>query len=412
MTASTPASFLWGVATAGHQTDGDDTTSDTSFLELTQPSVFAEPSGSACRSWELWERDLDLAVDMGLNAYRFSVEWCRVEPEEGSVDETALAHYEDVIDGCLARGLAPIVTFSHFTAPHWFACRGSWLADDAAERFARFCTLVMERIGDRIALAVTLNEPNLQRQLAGGFLPPQVWEAHRANLDAASAAAGVERYRAGNVQVLEELDVFEEGFERAHVAARAAIKAVRPDLPVGLSLAVADDVAAPGGEAERDRVREECYGRWVRLCADDDFIGVQNYERIVHGPDGRAGAEGGHTPPEPDSLGGAVRYIHEASGAPILVSEHGINTQDDAERGAFLPAALASLDRAIADGVPVLGYCHWTLLDNYEWIFAYGPRFGLHAVDRDTFARTPKPSAGVYAAEIRRRTPVATGAGR
>ncbi len=400
-----PENFLWGAATAGHQSDGGDTTSDTSFLESVEPTVFAAPSGMGCDSWNRWAEDQDLAVSMGFNAFRLSIEWCRVEPERGVIDEQALAHYDDVFAGLEFRGLAPVVTFSHFTAPHWFACRGSWLADDAAADFARFCDLVMERWGSRIAIAVTLNEPNLQRQLAGGFLPPQVWEAHNATLDAASKAAGVERYRAGNVQRLDEIDAFDDAFEKAHLAARAAIKARRPDLPVGLSLAVADDVAAPGGEAERDRVREACYGRWLRLAATDDFVGVQNYERIVHGPEGRVGLHAGEQGVEPLSLAGAVRYCHEASGVPVLVSEHGINTADDEARCAFIPAALAGLDEAIADGVPVLGYLHWTLLDNFEWIFAYGPRFGLVEVDRDTFVRTPKRSAGVYAAEIAKRTP-------
>ncbi|WNM26608.1 family 1 glycosylhydrolase [Demequina capsici] len=401
---SMPTDFLWGVAVAGHQIDGGDTTSDTSFLENVEPTVFVEPSGAACGSWERWPEDLDLAAGLGLNAYRFSVEWCRIEPDRGVIDESALDHYEAIIDGCLDRGLAPVVTFSHFTAPHWFACRGSWLAPEAAADFARFCDLVMERLGDRIAIAVTLNEPNLQRQLAGGFLPPQAWEGHAVTLDAASKAAGVERYRAGNVQRLDELELFEDAFERAHVAAREAIKARRPDLPVGLSLAVADEFALPGGEAARDKVREECYGRWLRLAEDDDFVGVQNYERILYGPEGRVATHPGQQEVEPLSLAGAVSYCHEVSGVPVLVSEHGMNTEDDEARCAFLTAALAGLDRAIADGVPVLGYCHWSLLDNYEWIFAFGPKFGLHAVDRVTLDRSAKRSAAVFAAEVARRS--------
>ena len=399
-----PSTFLWGVATAGHQSDGGDTTSDTSFLESVEPSVFAAPAGKGCDAWNRWAEDLDLVVAMGLNAYRFSIEWCRVEPQPGVIDDAALAHYDAVFAGLESRGLAAVVTFSHFTSPHWFACRGSWLADEAADDFARFCDVVMERWGSRIAVAVTLNEPNLPRQLAGGFLPPEAWAAAEATLDAASAKADVERYRAGNVQRLDEIDAFEDAFERAHVAARAVIKARRPNLPVGLSLAVADDVAGPGGEAERDRVREENYGRWLRLAASDDFVGVQNYERTVHGPGGPIDVHAGEQNVEPASLAGAVRYCHQVAGVPVLVSEHGINSKDDAKRSAFLPAALASLDQAIADGVPVLGYLHWTLLDNFEWIFAYEPRFGLVGVDRETLARTPKPSASVYASEVSRRS--------
>ena len=105
-----PAGFLWGVATAGHQNEGDNVTSDTWFLETATPTVFSEPSGKAANGWERWESDLDLIAGMGLNAYRFSVEWARIEPEEGRFDETALDHYEALVDGCIARGLAPLVT--------------------------------------------------------------------------------------------------------------------------------------------------------------------------------------------------------------------------------------------------------------------------------------------------------------
>ncbi|HCX85525.1 MAG TPA: beta-glucosidase [Micrococcales bacterium] len=405
-----PEDFLWGVSIAGHQNDGDDVTSDTSFLENVTPTVFREPSGPATRHWERWEEDLDLVAAMGLTAFRFSVEWARVEPERGVIDAAALDHYEAIVEGCLARGIAPLVTFSHFTAPHWFAARASWLAPEAPADFARFCGLVMDRIGDRIVAAVTLNEPNLPRVLQSGHLPSEAWAMQQACLDAASRAAGVERYRVGNVVLLEETEAMEDGLVLAHRAAKAAIKARRADLPVGLSIAIIDDVALPGGEANRDTKRARCYDRWLELAREDDFVGVQNYERVLHGPEGVV-------EPSPElprnemgtaifagSLAGAVRYAHERSGVPVLVSEHGMATGDDALRAAFIPAAIAELLDAMADGVPVLGYCHWTLMDNFEWIFGYGMQLGLHAVDRTTFERTPKGSARAYAEVVRRLT--------
>lgn len=402
MTArSFPADFLWGVATAGHQNEGDNTTSDTWFLEHVSPTIFREPSGAACDGWHRWPEDLDLAAAMNLNAYRFSVEWARVEPDEGRFDETALDHYEAIVDGCLERGLAPVVTFNHFTAPHWFAAKGGMLAGDSAERFARYCDAVMARFGDRIAVALTLNEPNLPRLLAW-ILPDVVLDLTRATLRAASEAAGVDRYRASNVVQPEDYDAVEDGLARAHVAGKAAIKAHRPDLPVGLSIAMVDDVAAPGGEELRDRKRDEVYGRWLDLAGDDDFVGVQNYERVVYGPDGPVPVPDGAvlnemgTPVEPDSLAGAVRYAHERTGVPVFVTEHGVGTEDDAIRVGFLEPSLDGLAEAMRDGVPVLGYCHWTHLDNFEWVGGYGPKLGLHAVDRTTFERTPKPSAAEY----------------
>lgn len=397
-----PESFLWGVATAGHQNEGDNVDSDTWFLENVTPTVFREPSGPATRMWERWESDLDLVVAMGLSAFRFSVEWARVEPRRGEFSEEALEHYSDVIAGCLARGLAPLVTFNHFTAPHWFAARGSWLAPEAAEDFARFCGVIMDRMGEGIAIAVTLNEPNLPRLLQAGHMPSEGWAMNERALAAASEAAGVERYRVGNVVLPEEMDDFRDALTVAHRAAKAAIKQRRPELPVGLSIAITDDVALEGGERSRDAKRALVYEHWLELAREDDFVGVQNYERELHGPDGPV--EGAADVPrnemgtaiQPGSLAGAVRYAHERSSVPVLVSEHGIATDDDTLRAAFIRPAIVELADAVRDGVPVVGYCHWTFLDNFEWIFGYGMKLGLHEVDRDTFERTPKPSASVF----------------
>ena len=402
-----PADFLWGVATAGHQNEGDNVDSDTWFLENVTPTVFQERSAKATNGWELWESDLDLVAGLNLNAYRFSVEWARIEPVEGEFSDDALAHYEAVVDGCLARGLAPIVTFSHFTSPHWFAKRGAWLDPEAPALFARFCGIVMDRFGDRIRLAVTFNEPDLPEMLTWAHLPEFIVELERATLAAAEQATGVERYRAGNVMLREDFPGMRAGMTAAHRAAKQAITQRRPDLPVGLSLAMCDDVAAPGGEAVRDRKRAEVYDYWLRLAADDDFVGVQNYERLHYGPEGLlppaegAVLNGMGTPVDPASLRGAVEYAHAVSGVPVLVSEHGVSTPDDAVRAGFIEPSLQGLAEAIGDGVPVLGYCHWTLMDNFEWVFGYGPKLGLHEVDRETFVRTPKPSAGVYARLVR-----------
>lgn len=401
-----PDTFLWGVATAGHQNEGDNRASDTWFLEHTTPSLFREPSGEACRGYEHWASDLDLAAGLGLNAFRFSVEWARIEPERGIVDQDALDHYERRVDGCLERGLAPIVTFNHFTAPHWFAADGSWTAADSPARFADQCDRVMARFGDRIAYGVTLNEPNLEQLLqAGAKLPAEAEALKNEMLAAAARAAGSDTYASANVIPAHLQDDFQAAFTRAHRAAREAIKARRADLPVGVSIAIADEVALPGGEERRDAKRATVYDHWLREARQDDFIGVQNYERIVHGPDGEAAVDGPRngmgTVIAPGSLAGAVRYAHEVSQVPVLVTEHGIQTPDDTQRAGFIPAAVQELAAEASAGTPVLGYCHWTLMDNFEWIFGYGAQLGLHTVDHETFQRHPKPSAQAYAALVR-----------
>jgi len=207
---------------------------------------------------------------------------------------------------------------------------------------------------------------------------------------------------------LEDLPAFNANLLIAHKRGRDAIKAVRPDLPVGVSLAMIDDQAGPGGEARRDSVRAELYGAWLDAARADDFIGVQNYERAVWGPDGKlpvpAGVETNGFLGEvyPTSLAGAVRYAHQVSGAPVLVTEHGVVTKTDAVRARFIPAALRELHKAMDDGVPVKGYIHWSLVDNFEWSLGYWPNFGLASVDRTTFRRTAKPSATVLGAIARR----------
>ncbi len=402
-----PDGFLWGAATAGHQVEGNNTNSDTWFAEHVEPTVFMDVSGDACDSYNRWEEDVDLAASLGLNAYRFSVEWARVEPEEGLFDDDELGHYEGIVDRCRELGLSPIVTFNHFTAPHWFAMRGGWLDPDAPALFARYCRVVADRFGDRIGFAVTLNEPNITRMLTWMDLPPFVRELEAATLEACNVHAGVPRYRLSNVMLPEEIEEFAEGMEAGHRAGKAAIKEVCPDLPVGLSIAVMDDRVVGDDSSVRDRKRVECYGRWLGLAREDDFVGVQNYEAIPYDGAGEVKPDPGvplnsmGSAIDPTSLAGAVRYVHDEAGVPIMVTEHGLCHEDDSLRVGFIPPAIAGLREVMDEGVPVIGYMHWSLLDNFEWIFGYSKHYGIVAVDRSTFERTPKPSAAVYSAIVR-----------
>jgi len=177
---------------------------------------------------------------------------------------------------------------------------------------------------------------------------------------------------------------------------------------VGLSLAIVDDQVVGDDPSVRDRKRAEVYGMWLDLARDDDFVGVQNYERArysgsgpVPPPQGAVLNQLGSSDIYPLSLAGAVRYAHEATGVPVFVTEHGLGHADDRLRAGLLEPALAGLLDAVEDGVPVLGYLHWSLLDNFEWVFGFDVRFGLHEVDRATFTRKPKPSAAVYSAIAR-----------
>lgn len=408
LTAAFPQGFLWGAATAGHQVEGNNTNSDCWLLEHVAPTLFREPSGDACNSLELWAQDLDLVRGLGLNAYRFSLEWARIEPAEGAFSTAMLDHYQRLIEGCRARGIAPVVTFNHYSAPRWFAADGGWTNPKAPARFARFCERAARHLAGGMAMATTLNEPNINRILQL-ILPPEAIGGLRAMLAAAARACGTTKFSVANAVDPDDIDLVSRTMVAGHRAARDAIKAIRPDLPVGVSLSMFDDVAV-GRDSLRDRMRERLYGEWLEVAKDDDFMGVQNYERARW-------TATGHLPPDrpvpgnalgadvdPSSLAGSVRYAHAATGRPILVSEHGVNTTDDALRAAFIPASLAGLKAAMDDGVPVLGYLHWSLLDNFEWVSGFAGKLGLFAVDRATFARTAKPSAAVLGAIARRNS--------
>src|SRR3984885_11051823 len=161
MTQQFPANFLWGTATAAHQVEGGNTASDLWLMEMMKDSIFEEPSGDACDHYHLYPSDIALLKALGFGVYRFSIEWARVEPEEGFFSQAALDHYRRMIAACLANGIVPMVTFHHFTAPLWFTCDGGWEDAKSVDRFARYCERAGRALGDLIAYACTINEANI-----------------------------------------------------------------------------------------------------------------------------------------------------------------------------------------------------------------------------------------------------------
>ena len=394
-----PQGFLWGAASAAHQVEGNNLNSDIWLLERVQPTIYREPSRDACNSFALWPADMDLVKTLGFNTYRFSLEWARIEPEAGDFSVAMLNHYRTMIEGCRGRGLLPIVTFSHFSMPRWFAARGGWTNPEAPDLFGRYCDRAARHLATSIGCAVTLNEPNIIR-IVPRLLPPNAPALIAAMNAAAGTACGSTNFKGAVLPEPGDVEAMQANKLAAHKAGRAAIKAARSDLPVGASLSMSDDQAA-GHNSVRDSMRRHFYGPWLESAKADEFIGVQNYTRLVWGskekvnpPQDATFSQMGteiHAP----SLAGAVRFAHEATGVPVLVTEHGLCVDDDAVRVRFIHDSLAGLQQVVADGVPVTGYIHWSLLDSYEWLFGYTQKYGLCTVDATTFRRTPKPSAHV-----------------
>ena len=263
-----PTDFLWGVATAGHQNEGDNVDSDTWFLENVSPDRVQGPSGKAANGWELWGPTSTSSPAWASTPTASRSSGRGSSPSEGEFSDEALAHYEAMVDGCLARGLAPIVTFNHFTSPHWFAGRGAWLDAEAPALFARYCErAVMDRFGDRIALRGHVQRARPARDADVGAPARIHRELERATLGRGTRPPVSSATALANVMLPRGLRRMRAGMTAAHRAAKAAIKARRPDLPVGLSLAIVDDVAAPGGEELRDRKRAEVYEHWLVLAA-------------------------------------------------------------------------------------------------------------------------------------------------
>jgi beta-glucosidase len=374
-----PEGFRWGVATAAHQIEGGCWNNDWWQWEHTPGSGVREPSGDACDSWNRWADDVALVADLGFNTYRFSIEWSRIEPESDEWSTAALDHYSRIGAALLERGVEPMITFHHFTTPRWVADDGGWAEMRTAERFASFCERASAALAPVMRAACTLNEPNivaLAGYLVGGFPP---------------GARSVELRRQVN-------DVF----VRAHRLAVDAIRSGAPGVPVGLTLAMTDYQALPGGDAYRDRVRRSMQDIYLEATQGDDFLGVQTYSRARFGADGAVPPDPGSPMVEimgyeryPDALEATIRRAWEVTGGavPLLVTESGISTKDDEDRIRYVTETLEGVRRCLADGIDVGGYLYWSLLDNFEWALGYGPRFGLVAVDRSNYARIPKPSA-------------------
>jgi len=395
-----PQDFLWGVASAGHQVEGSNVNSDTWFLEHLPGSMFSEPSGDAVDHYHRYREDIALIAGLGFTSYRFSLEWARIEPEEGLFSAAELNHYRRMLEACHEYGLTPVVTFHHFTSPRWLLALGGWEGARTAELFARYCDRAMAHFGDLIGVACTLNEPNLPWLLEsfgiGGVAPENrgsvpVWAA-------AAERLGVDASTVAPFQFCSTEAAFEVKLA-AHQTATAAIKARRPDLLVGWTLANSDIQSIEGGQELADQVRRDVNERFLEASRGDDFVGVQTYGRTVYGPNGHAPAPEGVPTNQmgeeiyPQALEATIREAHRIAGIPVIVTENGLATEDDAQRVEYLRAAVDCVASCLSDGIDVRGYIAWTAFDNYEWVFGYGPKFGLIAVDRETQERTPKESA-------------------
>lgn len=420
-----PDNFLWGAATASAQIEGG------WDADGKAPSIWdAAPKDkikggadchTACDHYHRYKEDVALIKEIGLKSYRFSISWPRVMPAEGTVNPKGLAFYSDLVDELLKNGIEPLATLYHWDLPVWVQEKGGWFSEGIVPLFRDYVRAVVEALSDRVTWWIPMNEPQcfiMNGHMTGAHAP----FAHR--------------YLA--------LSKLTRNCLLAHKAAVDAVrKYARKPPKVGIAMASSSFIPASETAADMEKARFETFegkagtmsNRWwgdpifrgepvtaygvyrtkkedmPRIRCDMDFIGVNVYspmqkdwkDHSAQWPEERKTSMGWLI--DGRCLYWTIRFFHERYGLPVMVTENGMADNDivaedgqvhDEKRIAFLKEYLAAVKRAAAEGIPVLGYQHWSLMDNFEWAEGYGPRFGLIHVDYATQARVLKDSATAY----------------
>lgn len=369
-----PKGFLWGSATASYQVEGGILNCDWAVAALDGK---VPPAGIACGHYDRYEKDYDTARLLGQNAHRFSIEWARVEPQEGIFDKREIEHYRAVLKALRSRSLEPFVTLWHFTLPQWFAASGGWRRPDAAKIFARYCRFVIEQLGGEAHFWMTMNEPMIWS--SSGYFAGQ-WPPFEKNI---FAYLGVIR-----------------ALIRGHILAYREMKAVAPDISIGFAK---NNISFESDGKIWNRFAAS-FMRWFwnrrflnRTSSYFDFIGLNHYihRRFGRGPFYRKTEMNWDIFPEAfyQVLMELGRY-----NKTVYVTENGIADKNDEERAEYIRSYLKALHRTIENGIDVRGYFYWSLLDNFEWAYGFEKCFGLIEVNSKTLERKIRPSAFVYKA--------------
>jgi beta-glucosidase len=403
-----PPDFRWGTATASYQVEGNNQNSDWWAWEQQDGRILHNHhSGIACNWWENAEADLDLAAEMGTNAHRLSLEWSRIEPEPSVFDEQALDRYRQILQAMHQRGIEPMVTLHHFSNPLWLVEKGDFSHQIVVDYFRRYTAKVVDVLGDLIPKWVTINEPMVyvfSRYMDGAFPAPEQ-KGLRAALEAARHLL------------------------MCHAAAYEAIKAKYPQAEVGVAKNVPIFQPKPGSSVVSKlwtRQIDRLFNRmWLDAMANGrmrsplgsskikglagtfDFLGINYYTRLYlrfpppksffetdWGADAVV-SDGDFGEIYPAGLYQAIDRVRQY-GKPLYITENGLPDDDDDLRPSFLFTHLREVWRAISFCYPVMGYYHWSLIDNFEWDRGWTQRFGLIALDVETQQRTLRRSGQLY----------------
>jgi len=367
-----PRDFFWGAATASYQVEGGIENNDWAQAARDGKVPVCDRSTN---HFELFEKDFDIAQNLAHNAHRFSIEWSRVEPDEGKFDLEAIGHYKAVLAALKVRGITPLVTLWHFTQPIWFSNQGGFHHKKGPETFARYCEFVAEQLQGQVEYIITINEP-------------LVW---------ASAGYLKGKWPPFGMNPFSFLKVVTQ-LIRAHNLSYEKIKAVSPDFNVGI--AKHNIYFFSNTHIWNKKAANFMSWFWNRRFLEgikkhQDFIGLNFYfaKRFGKKISTVKSDMGWDIFPE-----GIYHTLMELKhyGKPVIITENGIADHADILRGSFIRDSLTFVKKALNEGVDVKGYFYWSLLDNYEWSFGFTERFGLVEVDYQTLERVVRPSALIY----------------
>jgi Beta-glucosidase/6-phospho-beta-glucosidase/beta-galactosidase len=403
-----PKGFHWGTATSSHQVEGNNRNNNWWPWEQVPGNVKdGTTSGIATDHYNRFEEDFTLSEEFGHNAHRFSIEWSRIEPEEGRWDEKEVEHYRRVVESLHKHNLTPFATLHHFTNPIWFDEMGGWTSDRAPELLGRYAGYMAKQLGDAVPFWLTINEPSVlpAASYIAGAHPPA-----KRDMGLAMAAAR---------NVLRSLATMHN-----------AVRENAPHKPK-IGPVINMEYVMPASDSDEDKQAAKLMDQywnayWLDGLRDGvigppagsgeevpglkgawDFVGLNYYSRGVIGTgrgimglrqihpaaDAETSTMGWEVYPE-----GFYQCITRLKqyGIPVYITENGIGTDDDEQRQSYVVRHLNEVDRAIKDGTDVRSYLHWCQQDNFEWAEGYRQKFGLFEREEGTLNRIPKPSAYMF----------------
>lgn len=416
---SFPKDFIWGVATAAHQVEGNNTNNQWYLWEHTvdatgKPKIaLGQKAGIACDHWNRYSQDIALMKELGVTSYRFSLEWSRIEIREGVYDSQSIKHYQDVCDSLIANGIIPMVTLHHFTNPIWFEKKGAFEKEENIADFARFAEMMYIALKGRVKYWCTINEPAVY--VVGGYfmgdMPPgkrdaklaarvlrNVLEAHVQAYWKIKNSPGGDQVKVGLVKNMTQMDPYRKWHPGDWIFANM-IDGVFNETTMRFLKTGKYNFKMPtmaSLKEENSLAKGSC-----------DFIGLNYYSHYNYKFSFNL-----EKAFQPKLLPGEIktdmdyasypegfyRAIKSASrlGVPIYITENGIADEKDDRRELFINQYLYAVSKALAEGYDIKAYYYWTLMDNFEWSLGYDMKFGLYSVDMATQVRTMKKGAGRY----------------